>query len=103
MGQGGLEAAAQRRALDHGQRDGARPQGFALAGPDRLGEEVEVAAHVVDLGPARARHPEVDGQARILGGSRQGHDFVDEFVVKAGPGLRPEHHPHDTTSLLVKR
>ncbi|MCY1526878.1 hypothetical protein D9M68_619230 [compost metagenome] len=121
MGQRGFEAAAQRRAFDHRERDRAGvetarggmhaihagprigPQGLALAGADGFGEEVEIAADVVDLRNQRARDPEVDGQAGVLGGARQVHDFVYQFMVKAWARLRPEHHPHDSTSLLVKR
>ncbi|MNV53945.1 hypothetical protein D3C71_1461110 [compost metagenome] len=78
------------------------PQRFALAVADGFGEEVQVAAHVVDLRHQRTGDPEVDGQARVLGGARQGHDFVDEFVVKARPRLCAQHHPHDSASLLIK-
>ena len=117
--QRGLEAAAQRGALDHGQRDragveaaaggvhaidaGARvgAQRLAPAAPDRFRKEVQVAAHVVDLRDQRARYPEVDGQPGVLGGAGQRHDLVYQFMVEAGPRLGPQHHPYDASSLLV--
>jgi len=86
-------------AVDAGAR--VSHERLALAGADSVGEEIQVAAHVVDVRDQRTRHPEVDWQPRLARRLGEPENVVDQIEVETGTRLRAQHHPHDIAAFFV--